>query len=402
MKTIALIGTFDTKGEEYLYIKNKIENLGFHTLTIHVGVFEATFTPDINHDSVALMADHMIEELQEAKDRGMAMDVLSRGLCEMIPKLFEEKLFDGVLALGGSGGTSLITPCMRMLPLGIPKIMVSTMAAGDVARYVGTSDILMMPSIVDIAGINRISSQVFTHAVHAMIGMLEHENTDLKVKKPLVVATMYGVTTPCVMKAKEYLEEQGYEVIIFHASGTGGRMMESLIHSGIVDGVLDLTTTEWIDEICGGIMAAGPDRLNAASLNGIPQVVSVGAADLITFGSRETLPKEFEGRLVYMHNPAITVVRSNIEENITFGIKVGEKLNQCISPAILLLPTQGISMNDKEGSKYYGPEEDRALFLSLKEVISNPLVEIMEVDVHINDPSFALLAAKKLISLMEK
>ena len=400
MKTIALIGTFDTKGEEYLYVKNKIENLGVKTLTIHAGIFEAAFSPDINHDSVAVLGDGSVAELREKKDRGHAMEVMSKGLCTLVPKLYEEKLFDAVLALGGTGGTSLVTPCMRLLPLGVPKIMVSTMASGDVTRYVGTSDILMMPSIVDIAGINRISSQVLTHAVHAIVGMVEHDNTDISVKKPLIAATMYGVTTPCVMKAKEYLEQEGYEVIIFHASGTGGKMMESLINSGVVDGVLDLTTTEWIDEIAGGIMAAGPERLDAAALNGVPQVVSVGAADMITFGDRNSLPEKYKGRIVYMHNPAITVVKSNIEENVAFGIKVAEKLNQCKGNATLLLPLQGISMNDKKGSQYYGPKEDQALFITLKKVIDNPFVEIIDVDAHINDEAFAIFAAKKLIALM--
>lgn len=401
MKTIALIGTFDTKGEEYLYVKNKIEDLGVRTLTIHAGIFEATFSPDIDHDSVAVLGEGSIVELQEKKDRGYAMEVMSKGLCTLIPKLYEEGLFDAVLALGGTGGTSLVTPCMILLPLGVPKIMVSTMASGEVSRYVGTSDILMMPSIVDVAGINRISSQVLTHAVHAIVGMVEHENTDIPVKKPLIAATMYGVTTPCVMRAKEYLEQEGYEVIIFHASGTGGKMMESLINSGIVDGVLDLTTTEWIDEIAGGIMTAGPERLDAAALNGIPQVVSVGAADMITFGERSSLPEKYKNRVVYMHNPAITVVKSNIEENIAFGIKVGEKLNQCKSNAALLLPIRGVSMNDKAGSKYYGPKEDQALFITLKKVINNPLVEIIDVDAHINEEVFAISAAKKLIELME-
>ena len=397
MKTIALIGTFDTKGEEYLYVKNKIEDLGVRTLTIHAGIFEAAFSPDIDHDSVGVLGEESIAELQEKKDRGHAMEVMAKGLCALIQKLYE----DAVLALGGTGGTSLVTPCMRLLPLGVPKIMVSTMASGDVSRYVGTSDILMMPSIVDVAGINRISSQVLTHAVHAIVGMVEHENTDIPVKKPLIAATMYGVTTPCIMRAKEYLEQEGYEVIIFHASGTGGKMMESLINSGIVDGVLDLTTTEWIDEIAGGIMAAGPERLDAAALNGIPQVVSVGAADMITFGERSSLPEKYKNRVVYMHNPAITVVKSNIEENIAFGIKVGEKLNQCKSNAALLLPIRGISMNDKAGSKYYGPKEDQALFITLKKVINNPLVEIIDVDAHINEEAFAISAAKKLIALME-
>ena len=401
MKTIALIGTFDTKGEEYLYVKNKIEDLGVRTLTIHAGIFEAAFSPDIDHDSVGVLGEESIAELQEKKDRGHAMEVMAMGLCALIPKLYEEGLFDAVLALGGTGGTSLVTPCMRLLPLGVPKIMVSTMASGDVSRYVGTSDILMMPSIVDVAGINRISSQVLTHAVHAIVGMVEHENTDIPVKKPLIAATMYGVTTPCIMRAKEYLEQEGYEVIIFHASGTGGKMMESLINSGIVDGVLDLTTTEWIDEIAGGIMAAGPERLDAAALNGIPQVVSVGAADMITFGERSSLPEKYKNRVVYMHNPAITVVKSNIEENIAFGIKVGEKLNQCKSNAALLLPIRGVSMNDKAGSKYYGPKEDQALFITLKKVINNPLVEIIDVDAHINEEVFAISAAKKLIELME-
>ena len=227
-------------------------------------------------------------------------------------------------------------------------------------------------------------------------------STDYSFRDIYMIATAAeNDETACVMRAKEYLEQEGYEVIIFHASGTGGKMMESLINSGIVDGVLDLTTTEWIDEIAGGIMAAGPERLDAAALNGIPQVVSVGAADMITFGERSSLPEKYKNRVVYMHNPAITVVKSNIEANIAFGIKVGEKLNQCKSNAALLLPIRGISMNDKAGSKYYGPKEDQALFITLKKVINNPLVEIIDVNAHINEEAFAISAAKKLIALMK-
>lgn len=263
MKTIAIAGTFDTKGKEFLYVKQLVEELGLKTLMIHTGVFKPAFSVDITNVEVASSAGYDIEEIVKRKDRALATEALSKGMEKLIPELYTKGKFDGILSFGGSGGTSLVTPAMRALPIGVPKIMVSTMASGNVAQYVGTSDIVMMPSIVDVAGLNKISKTIFRNAVLAisgMVGMKENLKSDEEKPKPLVAATMFGVTTPCVDQAKEYLENHGYEVLVFHATGTGGKTMESLIEAGFFEGVLDMTTTEWCDEIVGGVLAAGPSR----------------------------------------------------------------------------------------------------------------------------------------------
>ena len=264
MKTIAIAGTFDSKGEEFLYVKKLVEKLGLQTYMIHTGVFEPAFEPDVSNREVAEAAGYDIDKIVEKKDRALATEALSNGMKVLVPQLYKEGKFDGILSFGGSGGTSLVTPAMQKLPIGVPKLMVSTMASGDVERYVGTSDILMMPSIVDVAGINKISKIIFKNAVLTIAGMVagqeklaEEETIE---EKPLIAASMFGVTTPCVEQAKAVLEQAGYEVLVFHATGTGGKTMESLIESGFFTGVLDLTTTEWCDEVVGGILAAGEDR----------------------------------------------------------------------------------------------------------------------------------------------
>ncbi len=252
MKTIAIAGTFDTKGTEYLYLKELIENLGLKTLTINTGVFEPLFKPDVSSREVAAAAGVDIDILVTKKDRALATETLSKGMEKLVPELYKQGKFDGIISFGGSGGTSLVAPAMRALPIGVPKIIVSTMASGNTAQYVGTSDIVMMPSVVDVAGLNSISTKIFTNAAFAIAGMVKFENKKVIEKKPLVAATMFGVTTPCITAAREYLEASGYEVLVFHATGIGGRSMESLIESGFIEGVLDLTTTEWADEIIGG------------------------------------------------------------------------------------------------------------------------------------------------------
>jgi uncharacterized protein (UPF0261 family) len=291
---------------------------------------------------------------------------------------------------------------MRELPLGVPKFMVSTMAAGDVARYVGTSDIVMMPSIVDVAGLNKISRTIYRNAVAAVVGMLNADGIpeDHEQDRPLVATTMFGVTTPCVMAAKERLEEAGYEVLVFHATGTGGRTMESLIDSGAFAGVLDLTTTEWCDEVVGGILAAGPDRCTAAGRTGTPQVVSVGALDMVNYGPPDSVPAEYRERNLYRHNPSVTLMRTTPEELREIGTRIAANLNKGGGKTVVLLPLQGVSALDAEGEAFWDQQADDALFTTLRQQLDPTRIEVRELDLHINDENFARIAADTLIHLM--
>ena len=403
MRTIAIAGTFDSKGAEYQYIKGLVEELGLRAYTIHTGVFEPMFEPDVSNGEVAAAAGYNLEEIAAKKDRSLAMEALAKGMETIVPKLYADGKFDGILSLGGSGGTSLATAAMRALPIGVPKLMVSTMASGDVERYVGTSDIIMMPSIVDVAGLNKISKMIFKNAVLAMAGMVscgDKLKNDTTEQKPLIAATMFGVTTPCIEQAKVYLEEKGYEVMVFHATGTGGKTMEALIDAGFFAGVLDLTTTEYCDEVVGGILAAGPDRCGAAIRQKVPQVVSVGACDMVNFGEMDSVPEQFRGRNLYKHNPAVTLMRTTVEENVEIAHRLAEKWNGARRKMVLLLPKKGVSMIDAEGQPFDGPEERETLFDTLKKEIHNDNVEIVEMDNNINDENFALTAAKTLLELM--
>lgn len=402
MKTIAIAGTFDSKGKEFLYVKELIESLGLKTLTIHAGVFDPYFTPDISNEAIAMEAGESLSDLVLRKDRAFAMDVLTTGMSLLVPKLYEAGKFDGIISFGGSGGTALATAAMRKLPIGVPKLMVSTMASGNTSQYVGTSDIIMMPSVVDVSGLNRVSTTIFQNAVYAMVGMVSHEQIHEAETKPLIAASMFGVTTPCIDTAKTYLESVGYEVLVFHATGTGGMTMEALIEAGYFSGVLDLTTTEWCDEIVGGVLNAGPHRLEAAALNQVPQVVSVGAVDMVNFGPYETVPEKFAGRQLYKHNATVTLMRTNVEENIAVGEKIAEKLNLSTGKTALILPLKGVSMIDAEGQPFHGPEEDKALFNVLREKVDRKKVEFIEMDDLINDEIFALAAARKLVALIEE
>ena len=402
MKTIAIAGTFDSKGRELNFVKEVLEGLGLKTLTIHCGVFEPIFETDVSNEEVAKEVGGDIHQIASKKDRALATEVLSKGMEKLIPRLYAEGKFDGIISLGGTGGTSLVTPGMRALPIGVPKVMVSTVASGNVQQYVGTSDIVMMPSIVDVSGLNSISTKIFTNAALAIAGMVSLEHKEIaQEKKPLVTATMFGVTTPCVDAAREFLEEKGYEVLVFHATGTGGRVMERLIEEGYFKGVLDITTTEWCDELVGGLLAAGPNRLEAAGKHKVPQVVSVGALDMVNFGPIDTVPEKFKGRKFYKHNPTVTLMRTTVEENKKLGEIIAEKLNKAEGPTVLMLPLKGVSMIDAEGQPFYGPEEDKILFDTLRENIDRSKVELIEMDAHINDKEFALTAAKKLLELME-
>lgn len=404
MKTIAVAGTFDTKGKEFLYVKKLIEELGLKTFMINTGVFEPYFEPDVNNDEVARAAGYDIKEIVRRKDRATATEALSKGMQNLVPKLYAEEKFDGIISFGGSGGTSLVTPAMRALPIGVPKVMVSTMASGNVAQYVGTSDIVMIPSLVDVAGLNKVSKMVFRNAVlviAGMVGLPDKLKPEEEEKKPLVAATMFGVTTPCVNYAKEYLEKHGYEVLVFHCTGTGGKTMESLIDNGYFAGILDLTTTEWADEIVGGVLSAGPNRCEAAIRHQIPQVVSVGATDMVNFGPIDTVPEKFSGRNLYKHNPTVTLMRTTAPECAKIGAALAEKWNRATTDMVVLLPEKGVSMIDAAGQPFDDPNARHILFQTIQENINNPHIRIENMPNNINDSAFAVHAAKELMVLMQ-
>lgn len=401
MKTIAIIGTFDTKGTEFEFIKKLVREQGLDTLCIHAGAFEPLFAPDVSNAEVAASVGVSMEEISSKRDRAFATDVMSRGAEKLIPELYAQGRFDGIISVGGSGGTSMATPAMRALPIGVPKVMVSTMASGNVSQYVGTSDVVMFPSVVDAEGLNAISMEIFSNAVNAVVGMVKNKKPLAHENMPIIAATMFGVTTPCIKTAKAYLEEQGYEVLVFHATGTGGRTMETLINAGFIKGVLDITTTEWCDELFGGVLNAGSHRLEAAGACGVPQVVSVGALDMVNFGPLDTVPEQYRGRNLYKHNPTVTLMRTTKEENIRLGEVIAEKLNAAKSPTALMLPLRGVSAIDGEGQPFNDPEADKALFDTLRANIGSN-VELIELDSNVNDDAFALAAAKKLLELMSR
>lgn len=400
MKTVAVLGTFDTKGKELKFIKECIEEHGLKTLCINTGVFEPVVEPDISSAEVAAAVGADINAIVEKRDRATATEVLAKGTEKLIPQLYAEGKFDGIISIGGSGGTSLATPAMRQLPLGVPKVMVSTMASGDVSPYVGTSDIVMIPSVVDAEGLNDISKVIFSNAANAVVGMVQNRKEIKSDGKPLLAATMFGVTTPCVKAAEDYLHEQGYDVLVFHATGTGGKCMEALINQGFIKGVLDLTTTEWCDEVVGGVLNAGPDRLTAAGKNGIPQVVSVGALDMVNFGPMDTVPAQFKDRNLYKHNPTVTLMRTTADELKSIGHEIATRMADATGKTTLMLPLKGVSMIDVEGQPFYDAEADKVLFDTLRTELEGSNVEIVELDTDINDKEFAVAAAKKLISLL--
>lgn len=398
-KTVALLGALDTKGLEYGFVKQCIEARGQATLLIDVGVLRPPrIEPDITRQEVAKAAGVELATLVERKDRGEAVAAMSRGAAALASKLYAEKRFDGIMALGGGGGTSVACAAMRALPLGVPKVMVSTVAGTDVSGYVGVQDIVMIPSIVDVSGINRISRRVFATAVGAVCGMLETEVPPGE-DKPLVAASMFGNSTPCVEAAKTILEQAGYEVLVFHATGTGGKTMENLIAGGLIAGVLDITTTEWADELLGGVLAAGPARLEAAARHGVPAVVTPACLDMVNFWAPETVPEKFRGRTFYPHNPNITLMRTTPEECRQLGRIVAEKLNLSTGPVRVLLPRRGLSMIDAPGGPFWHPEADRALFDGLKENLRGD-IPVVEMDCNVNDPPFARRCAEALLESM--
>jgi uncharacterized protein (UPF0261 family) len=401
---VILIGTLDTKGTEFQFVRDLLNQAGVPTRVIDAGVTAPpAFPPDISREEVFRAAGTTLQAVVKEADRGKAIEAAARGAAKLVAELHAKGQVDGILGLGGSAGTTIGTTAMRALPFGVPKLMVSTLASGQVKQYVGVRDILMMHSVVDISGLNRISRTVLANAAGAMIGMVRQasggrrppEGTD----RPLLSATMFGVTTPCVEAARKIVEARGYEVLVFHATGTGGMTMESFIADGLISGVLDLTTTELADELVGGILTAGRDRLTAAGLRGVPQVISVGALDMVNFGPRDTVPEQFRDRRFYQHNPNVTLMRTTPDENDRLGKEIAEKASAAKGPTAVLLPLRGVSAIDAEGKPFWWPEADRALFQSIRQWIS-PHVQLMELDMHINDPAFAATAAETLLRLL--
>jgi len=400
-KTILLIGTLDTKGTEFAYVRDLIHARGHRVLMVDTGVLgDPLFTPDIGADEVAAAAGTSLKRLRERGDRGEAIDAMIQGVRTLVPRLYAEGRFDGVLSLGGGGGTNVATSAMRELPVGVPKLMVSTVASADTRPYVGVKDITMMYSVVDIAGLNPLSRRILANAVGSICGMVEQEVPEAE-DRPLIAASMFGVTTPCVNQMRERLEAAGYELLVFHATGTGGQAMEGLIDAGFFSAVADMTTTEWCDEVVGGMLSAGPDRLGAAARTGVPQVVSCGALDMVNFRALDTVPERFRDRHLYRHNPNVTLMRTTPEECAEIGRRIAEQLNKSTGPTTLLIPLRGVSSMDADGQPFHDPEADAALFQALRDHVRPP-VEIVELDLHINDPAFAEAAVDRLLALIEE
>jgi uncharacterized protein (UPF0261 family) len=398
LATVVLLGTLDTKGTEYAFLRERLREHGVDVLLVDAGVHEPAVEPDIARDEVARAGGADVSALAAAGDRGAAVAAMAAGAEEIVERLHAEGRLDGILALGGSGGSSIATRAMRALPVGVPKLMVSTLASGDTRPYVGAVDVTMMYSVVDIAGINRVSARIMANAAGAIAGMVAAQVPQLE-EKPLVAATMFGVTTPSVTRARERLEELGYEVLVFHATGAGGQSMEALVRGGFLAGVLDITTTELADELVGGVLSAGPNRLEAAGEAGLPQVVSLGALDMVNFGPRETVPEKFEDRNLYVHNPTVTLMRTTPAENLELGRWIGRKLSAAKGRAALFVPLKGVSMIAVEGQPFHDAEADEALLAGLHETLDGD-VEVHELDMDINDPAFATAMAERLDELI--
>jgi uncharacterized protein (UPF0261 family) len=397
---VVLVGTLDTKGNEYAYLRDRVREHGVHVLLVDAGILgEPVVEPDVTRQEVAAAAGADVQALADTHDRAAALETMGRGAAEVVKRLHAEGRLDAIGALGGTGGTTIATHAMRALPIGVPKLMVSTVASGDTSPYVDTSDVTMMHSVVDVAGINRISSRIIANAARGLAGMAAGPDSGPDDEKPLIVASMWGVTTPCVTTARERLEELGYDVLVFHQTGTGGRSMEELIATGLVVGVLDITTAELTQELVGGLFAAGPGRLEGAGRRGIPQVVSLGGVEFVNVDPR-TDPERFAGRPIYLHNEVIATTRTVPEECKEVAAVIARKLNAATGPTVLFVPLQGLSLLSTEGRALYDPVAEETLFSALRELVDRSKVEVHEVAADINDPAFALAMAERLHELV--
>ena len=400
MAVVALIGTLDTKGAEYAWLAEQLDKHGVQALFVDVGSFSASPLANVSSDDVIAAANSDAAALRERRDRGEMMQVMSVGAARIVRDLAVSGRIHGLLALGGSGGSSVAAAAMQALPVGFPKLLVSTMASGDVKPYVGEVDATLMYSVVDVAGINSVSSQVFANAVAAIAGMARAYEDRLAAApaehKPVVAVTMFGVTTPAADEARDTLTDLGYEVLVFHATGAGGRAMEKLAESGLLAGVCDLTTTELADDLVGGVLSAGPRRLEMAGRVGLPQAVSLGALDMVNFGPADTVPPEFAGRNLFVHNPTVTLMRTTPEEMAELGRRIATKLAAATGPTELFIPLRGVSAIDVEGAPFRDAEADATLFAELRAGLAGSGVVVHELDQAINDPGFGAAMARAL------
>jgi uncharacterized protein (UPF0261 family) len=402
-KTIAMIGAFDTKGAEYDFLRDRMLENGVDVIAINTGTLGTTdlFPVDVEAEAVAEAGGTPLSQIRERQDRGEAMKVMAAGAAAVAKHLHDEGRFDGIIGMGGTGGSSVVTAAMRVLPLGVPKVCVSTAASGDTSSYVGTKDVTMIPSIVDVAGINRVSRIIFARAAGAICGMVTSDVPAAAEERPIITASMFGNTTECVDACREALVDQGYEVLVFHATGAGGKAMESLVREGLVDAVLDITTTEWADTICGGVFDAGPGRLSAAGEMGVPHLIVPGCVDMANFGAPDTVPEKYReaGRTFYEWNPSVTLMRTNVEENAEMGRIFAEKANAAKGPVAFLIPLHGVSILDGDGERFCDREADQAMFDAIKADVREG-IEVVEIDANINAPEFAAKAVEMMLALI--
>ena len=401
LSKIMILAALDTKGDEAAFICDLLGRLGNKTLLVDLGVLgEPAFRADVASDLVLAKGGSSRAELLAQGDRGSVVDALTVGIEVLARERFETGELAGILAIGGSGGTTVGTAAMRQLPLGVPKVMVSTIASGDVQPYVGMKDIYMLNSVADFGGVNAISEPILRSACGAISGMVAARalpgQPTAKSSKPLVAASMFGVTTPLIEKAQKLLATAGYELVPFHATGIGGKTMEALIDEGVFAAVLDLTPTEWADEVVGGTLSAGPHRLEAAARAGLPQVVAPGALDMVNFVGPAGLPAKFEGRTVHRHNENVVLLRTTATECIEIAERIADKLNASRGPVTFMFPQRGVSALDIEGGAFYDADADAALLKTLERFLK-PTVELTVIDAHINDDSFARACCKELL-----
>lgn len=398
-RTVAIVAALDTKSAEAGLLRNRVVARGHQALLIDIGVLgEPGINAGVSRERVAQAGGTALSDLRAAGDKAGAMAAMTRGAAVVARELFAEGRFDGIIGLGGTAGTVIGASAMRALPVGVPKVLVSTVASGDTRPYVGSKDIAMLYSVVDIAGLNRISSRVLENAAGAICGMVEVE-PPVGSEKPMLAASMFGNTTRCVDQAREVLAATGFEVLVFHATGAGGETMESLIRDRFFAGVLDLTTTELADELCGGVFSAGESRLDAAALAGVPQVVAPGCLDMVNFGAPDTVPARYRERRLYEWNPNVTLMRTTPEENAVLGRTIATKLNRATAPVAVLLPVGGLSQLDSEGGEFWWPEADQALYDAIKTNLRGD-IPVYELDANINDRSFSDRAAELLLSFV--
>jgi uncharacterized protein (UPF0261 family) len=398
---ILIIGTFDTKNEELTFLKDQILSRSQAVRSLDAGILQPSPEEvDVSNEKVATAGGQPLPELVRQRDRGKAVAVMAAGAARITRELFAKAEISGVISLGGGAGTAIGTSAMRALPVGIPKVMVSSMASGNIRPYVGTSDITMMASVVDISGLNRISRKILQNAAAAVCGMVERGEEKTGGDRPLIAATMFGVTTPCVTEAKRILEENGYEVLVFHANGPGGMAMEQLIEEDQIQAVLDITTTELPDELLGGKGSAGPHRLEKAGEKGIPQVVVPGAMDMVNYFP-DGVPPQFGHRLLYQHNPATVLMRTNVEENRHLGEIMARKLSRSKGPTSVFIPLGGFSAIDAPGQPFFLPRANQAFVEGLKKNLPSH-IPVIEKETHINDPSFSREVASALLDLLKR